>query len=134
MDERELRAWSGTIEGVRRRLNAWRRSRSRGRIPEALWREVVDLARTKGASSVAEALRLDEGRLERRLKASRRRTPQKRGPVSPAFVEVELPSGPSNETIIELEEPAGAHLKIRMPRANPEHVATIARALLGCRR
>jgi hypothetical protein len=134
MDEREHRAWSGTIEGVRRRLSAWRRGRSRGRIPETLWKAVVDLARTKGANRVAEALRVDEGRLERRLEASKSRTPRRTGSVSPAFVEIGLPNGTTEECVIELKDEAGARLTVRMPRANPEHVVVIARALWGCRR
>jgi hypothetical protein len=134
MDERGLRAWSGTIEGVRRRLNAWRRGRSRGRIPEVLWKAVIDLARTKGVNPVAEALRVDEGRLERRLEASRSRTPERTGSVSPAFVEIDLPNGTSEECVIELQDEAGARLTVRVPRADPEHVAIVARALWGCRR
>jgi hypothetical protein len=64
------------IEKARRRLEVWRKSRSRGkRIPARLWALAATLARTHGVSPVAQRLGLDYHGLKRRAEAMT--TPQR---------------------------------------------------------
>jgi len=62
------------LAAARQRLERWRRRRGgRGtRIPAELWEEAVNLAGEEGAEKTARALRLDKGRLERRVEAAGR--------------------------------------------------------------
>jgi hypothetical protein len=108
--------------------------RSRGRIPEALWRAAVELARARGAGSVAEALRLNEGSLKRRMKTSRGQAAAKGPSGSPAFVEVEFPSaGSSRDSVVQVEDRTGTRLTVRLSGVGSGDVAAIARALWGSR-
>ena len=61
------------IEEARRRLEVWRKSRSRGkRIPTRLWALAAALARTHGVSPVSQRLGLDYNGLKRRGRQSGR--------------------------------------------------------------
>src|ERR1035441_10338142 len=61
------RSFSLDIEEARRRLEVWRKSRSRGkRIPDRLWALAAALARTHGVSPVSQGLGLDYNGLKRR--------------------------------------------------------------------
>src|SRR5438094_1356258 len=52
---------------LRQQLNAWRRSQTqRTRLPEPLWEAAAALARAHGVSRVAQMLRLDFYKLQRR--------------------------------------------------------------------
>ena len=65
------RSFSLDIEEARRRLEVWRKSRSRGkRIPDQLWALAVSLARTHGASRVSQRLGMDYNGLKRRAEAT----------------------------------------------------------------
>ena len=64
------RSFSLDIEEARRRLEVWRKSRSRGkRIPARLWALAAALARTHGVSPVSQRLGLDYNGLKRRAEA-----------------------------------------------------------------
>jgi predicted nucleic acid-binding protein len=55
------RSFSLDIEEARRRLEVWRKSRSRGkRIPDRLWALAAALARTHGVSLVSQRLGLKD--------------------------------------------------------------------------
>jgi len=135
MEGRELRAAGRAIGDVRAKLRAWRRrTRSKGRIPEELWRATVELARTYGVGSVAEALELNEGSLQRRLKTSRRQAAPKIPSGPPRFVEVELPSaGGPRDSVVQVEDRAGTRLTVRLSGVGSGDVEAIARALWGAR-
>jgi len=65
------RSSSLDIEEARRRLEAWRKSRRRGkRIPAPLWALAARLARTHGVSPVSQRLGLDYNGLKLRAEAN----------------------------------------------------------------
>jgi hypothetical protein len=68
------RQGASRLAAARQRVERWRRCHGgRGtRIPSELWDEAVKLARQEGAEKTARALRLDKGRLERRVEAAGR--------------------------------------------------------------
>ena len=122
-------ARSLTIEEVRGRFEHWRRNRQgKDAIPNELWSAAIALARKNGVNRTAAELRLDGGKLKRRMAAPESR-PRKAAP--PAFVEF-VASGADGapEYTIELE---GGHGKLRMHSkgATARDLAELGRALWG---
>ena len=109
------RSFSLEIEEARRRLEVWRKSRSRGqRIPAPLWALAAALARAHGVSPVSQRLGLDYNGLKRRAEAIRTpRRSQLKPP--PGFVELPLIGQPGQgpNCTVELERGAGAKMTIR---------------------
>src|SRR5271169_4902200 len=84
------RSFSLDMEEARRRLEAWRKSRRRGkRIPAPLWALAAALARTPGVSPVSQRLGLDYNGLKRRAETTRTPRPS-RLKSPPGFVELPL--------------------------------------------
>jgi len=109
------RSFSLDIEEVHRRLEAWRKSRRRGkRIPAPLWALAAALARTHGVSPVSQRLGLDYNGLKRRAEAVA--TPRRsRLEPSPGFVELPLigQAGQGPNCTVELARGEGARMTIR---------------------
>jgi hypothetical protein len=109
------RSSSLEIEEARRRLEAWRKSRRRGkRIPAPLWALAAALARTHGVSPVSQRLGLDYNGLKRRAEAMA--TPRRsRLKPPPGFVELPLIGQPDQgpSCTVELDRGAGAKMTIR---------------------
>ena len=109
------RSFSLDMEEARRRLEVWRKSRSRGkRIPAPLWALAAALARTHGVSPVSQRLGLDYNGLKRRAEATR--TPrQSRLKPPPGFVELPLIGQPAHgpSCTVELARGEGARMTIR---------------------
>ena len=108
------RSFSSDIEAAHRRLEVWRKSRSRGkRIPDRLW-ALAALARTHGVSPVSQRLGLDYNGLKRRAEAI---PPARRSRLRPPPGFVELPFvaervfGPN--CTVELARGEGARMTIR---------------------
>jgi len=76
------------LDTMREALASWRRSHGgRGRpIPAALWSDAADVARANGVAETARALRLDRGRLERRMVRAPERFTSNEAPTE--FVEL----------------------------------------------
>jgi hypothetical protein len=109
------RSFSLDIEEARRRLEVWRKSRSRGkRIPDGLWALAAALARTHGVSPVSQRLGLDYNGLKRRAEAT---TPPRRSRLRPppGFVELPLVAQPvlGPHCTVELARGEGARMTIR---------------------
>jgi len=109
------RSFSSDIDEAHRRLEAWRKSRRRGkRIPAPLWALAAALARTHGVSPVSQRLGLDYNGLKRRAKATK---PPRRSRLKPppGFVEVPLigQPGPGPSCMVELVRGEGARMTIR---------------------
>lgn len=102
----------------------WRRSRTTGqeRIPPRLWDQAVALSTVLPGSRVARRLRVRSTDLRKRaLVKPAPGTPEGTGPT-PAFVEVAVPwPGPATPgiTLIEVERPDGARLRVRYRDAPP---------------
>jgi hypothetical protein len=117
------------VNEVRSRFEQWRQTRQgRARIPDELWSAAAALARRDGVNTTATALRLDGGKLKRRMAAAAVR-PRKAAP--PAFVEF-VTSGADGapEYTIELEGRNGK-LRIHCRRATAADLANLSRALWG---
>jgi hypothetical protein len=116
--QRKQRAKGAEIEQVRRRIEHWRRTRTKKtRMPEKLWAEAVRLAREHGLYAASQGLGVNYEYLKMRLKG--RMSPKKRPSSRPAatFVEVgtALPfAGGSAGATLELTEGNGAKLAIRL--------------------
>jgi hypothetical protein len=109
------RSFSLDIEEAQRRLEVWRKSRSRGkRMPARLWALAAALARTHGVSSVSQKLGLDYNGLKRRAEAIG--TPRhSRLKPPPGFVELPLigQPGPGPSCTVELARGEEARMTIR---------------------
>jgi hypothetical protein len=96
---------------ARSRLRAWRNQRRRGqRIPEALWARAVRLAMKHGINRTAAALALDYYSLKQRTEEAADRSPSSR----PAFVEVSAPIVAGKQGLFELDNGAGATLRVQL--------------------
>ena len=117
----------GIVIDVRRRLDAWRKSRPKwGPIPAPLWKEAADLARIHGINPIAKALRLDYYSLKRQMKAVSPTPAGAKSIAHQAFVEVALaPSSPTPaECVVELERSDGARMRVRTSR--PDDLVVLA--------
>lgn len=96
---------------LKRKFSEWRASRSPGqRIPESLWKSAAKLAAEYGLSQTATVLSLDYYSLKRRVE-------QQSVETTSAAAFIELPPAPlaaSGECIIELEDAAGASMRIHL--------------------
>jgi hypothetical protein len=120
------------LHRLARRLEAWRATPTRGRrIPDRLWQDAVELARVHGLSATASALKLNYYDLQRRLGSNLAVEPE--NPARPQFVQ--LPAchphwpGPDPGTV-ELLQPSGARLILRLPKSNARQLLPLVQALL----
>lgn len=100
------------IVQLQRRLEELRSTRAhRTKLPEAVWRAAVELAREHGLYSVAHPLRLDYTQLKKRLEGAVD-TPKQAS--APAFVEL-IASHPAavSECLIEFESSIGGKMRIQ---------------------
>jgi len=120
------------LDRLARRLEAWRTTPTRGRrIPERLWQAAAELARIYGLSATASALKLNYYDLQRRLEPNLGVEPEK--PAQPQFVQ--LPAcGPgwsgTDPGTVELLQPSGARLILRLPKSNARQLLPLVQALL----
>lgn len=101
----------GPLLRVRQRFADWRRTRTPGeRIPARLWKSAAKLGADYGLNQTATALKLDYYSLKRHVEAQVSETAS-----TAAFIE--LPPTPvvdGNECIIELEDGAGASMRVHL--------------------
>lgn len=99
------------------RIDQWRRGRGKpGPMPENLWAAAARLAQKHGVNRVAAPLRLDYYSLKRRVEEGRRgqRTDAE---GKPAFIEVRPLAAASAGSVLELEEPGGRKMTLRLSSA-----------------
>jgi hypothetical protein len=115
-------------------LEAWRRARKPGEaIPEALWNQMVQLARVHGPSRVSRVLRVGFEGLARRLKEPPPPEPAPAPPKPPAFVELPWPPAPAvpngvSSCVAELEDGSGSKLTLRFAHPSPQNALALAEA------
>jgi hypothetical protein len=103
-----------TLDEARSRFEQWRRTRQgKAPIPDELWSAAIAVARRDGVNPTAVALRLDGGKLKRRMAAGSRSS--RKAPPA-AFVELLAPNQSYSgahlpEYTLELE---GHHGKLRI--------------------
>jgi hypothetical protein len=79
-----------TVEEVGARLEEWRRNRpGRAANPDELWSAASEVARRDGVNCTATALRLDGGKLKRRMMAA---DGVAKRATAPSFVELIAPT------------------------------------------
>lgn len=134
MENAPTQSLAGAVSDLRRRLDSWRRSRTRlGPIPPPLWSEAAALARVRGVHPIARSLGLDYNSLKRHAKADSI-TASTATPVAPsAFVELALipSSPPPAECTAELERRDGARMRIKLARS--EDLLALAESFLRWR-
>ena len=110
---------------ARSRFQTWRARRKAGcRIPQSLWTIAVRLVNTHGLSRTATALGLDYYCLKKRVDAATRQPPSS----GPAFVELPAPVLVGKQCLFELDNGAGATLRVQLIGYDPADVEALARS------
>jgi hypothetical protein len=108
----------------RRRFQAWRERRQGGRcIPQPLWALAVRLVSQHGLSRTATALGLDYYRLKKRVESDGQKPPSR----SPAFVELSAPVVVGKQALFELDNGAGATMRVQLLGYEAADVEALAR-------
>lgn len=117
------------LEDVRRAFTRWRASKRRPGepVPEALWTRAVAAARVHGTTKTARRLGLNHSALKQRIELT--------AAEASAAGFVELPAGllGAPDATLELEDVSGVRLRLVLPGARPQEVATAARELWSAR-
>jgi hypothetical protein len=112
------------IEG-RSRFQAWRGRRRLGeRIPPPLWALAVRLARLHGVGRASTVLGVDYYSLQKRVGAA---TAQRES-TSPTFVELPPPILVGKECRFELDNGAGATMRVQLVGYNAADIEALARS------
>jgi hypothetical protein len=121
------------VAELRERIENWRKTRAKPeRMAEDLWRGAVKLAGRHGINPIARALRLDYYALKGWIDGRGHRRAPRATRKAPAFVEVRpAPAAPS-VCLLEIEEPKGAKMTVRLSSA--AEVVAVAEAFWRCRR
>jgi len=114
---------------LQRQLEQFRGSHAhRARIPEALWRGAVELARQHGLNAVAHPLRLAYMGLKRRL-ADISEVSEKKRARTPGFVELVAPYAAAGaECVIEFESQSGGKMRIQWKGSGAPDWGSLLRA------
>ena len=112
----------------------WRRTRATAqeRIPQPLWDQAVVLTTVLPCSQVAKRLRLSPTDLKKQCLARQGSRVTETSPPHPGFIEVMahgVGAAASTPTLIEVERPDGARLRLHY-RTAPPPLATVLRAFL----
>jgi hypothetical protein len=145
MGTRKSRALPTRLEGVQRRFERWRRTRTiPSRIPEPLWAAAVKIAGTYRLSQIAKALRVNYTALKERVErqavsapealegdAADQRRPRVRGGARsvPAFLELAPPAPVGScQCTLELEDVSGAKMRVHLQGAETPDLAALSRS------
>jgi hypothetical protein len=117
---------SNDLLRAQQRFQAWRKGRPKTgrRIPPSLWRLAVQLVRSHGISRTATVLGLDYYSLKKQAEAATRRQPS---PSTPAFVELSSSIGLGKQCRLELDNGAGAHLRVQLTGYDAADLEVLAR-------
>jgi hypothetical protein len=109
---------------ARSRFEAWRERRQGGRrIPQPLWNLAVQLASQHGVSRTATALGLDYYSLKKQAEAAALQPPSR----GPAFVELPPPVVVGKQALFELDNGAGATMRVQLLGYDAADVEALAR-------
>ena len=109
---------------ARSRFEAWRERRQGGRrIPQPLWDLAVRLVSQHGISRTATALGLDYYSLKKRVEAAAQQPPSR----GPAFVELSPPVVVGKQALFELDNGAGATMRVQLLGYDAADVEALAR-------
>jgi hypothetical protein len=109
---------------ARKCFQDWRsRQRGRGRIPRELWELAVALVSRHGLSRTASVLRLDYYSLKKHAETAAPDLPARQ----PAFVQLPAPLPPGKQALFELDQGAGAVLRVQLLGYDTADLETLAR-------
>jgi hypothetical protein len=109
---------------ARSRFEAWRQRRKGGRrIPQPLWDLAIRLVSQHGISRTATALGLDYYSLKKRVQTAGQQPPS----PCPAFVELPAPVVVGKQALFELDNGAGATLRVQLLGYDTADVEALAR-------
>ncbi len=133
MADEPLQQAEAALAAVAEQFERWRQTRATGqdRIPPSLWDQAVALATVLPCSRVARRLRLRSTDLRKRARVEPVSVATEGTVPTPAFVEVPVPwpePAPPGITLIEVERPDGARLRVRYRDAPP--LTALLRAFL----
>jgi hypothetical protein len=112
------------LEQGRRRFQDWRERRQGARrIPQPLWALAVRLVRQHGLSRTATTLGLDYYSLKKRVEADGQQPPS----PGPAFVELPAPLVVGKQALFELDNGAGATMRVQLLGYDAADVEALAR-------
>lgn len=118
------------LERARSQFQAWRGCRQIGeRIPRALWELAVQLANVHGVSRTATVLGLDYYSLKKRTESPA--TPRQSD--GPAFVEFIAPAMVAKQCQVELDNGAGATMRVQLVGYDPADIEALARGFWSAR-
>lgn len=123
------------LKRIRERFEAWRRTRTRGRIPERLWAEAAGAAGRYGVNGTARALRLNATTLRQRLPAtgSAEQAARPPAPGRAGFVELASlpPAADRAAYVLEVESAGGVRLRLDVRDAGGLDLAALIRSVVG---
>ena len=124
MRTRQRGELSEDLAQARSRFEVWRERRPAGRrIPQPLWALAVRLVNQHGISRTATALRLDYYSLKKRVEAAVQQPTSQR----PAFVELPAPVVIAKQALFELDNGAGATMRVQLLGYDAADVEALAR-------
>lgn len=133
MESNEQERNPAGVAELREQIESWRKTRAKpGRMAEDLWRAAAKLAGRHGINLVARALRLDYYSLKSWIDGSGHGKAARATRRAPAFVEVRPASFAPSLCVLEIEEPRGAKLTVRLSSALD--VVAVAEAFWRCRK
>ena len=107
----------------RSQFQAWRARRTAGRIPQTLWALAVRLVSRHGVSRTATALGLDYHSLKKRARQAADPAPAS----GPAFIELPAPVVVGKQALFELDNGAGATMRVQLLGYDAADVEALAR-------
>ena len=120
------------LERGRTRFQAWRRQRQGpGRIPGALWALAVRLVNVHGVHRTAAVLGLNAHSLKKRAEAVTVSSEPQASP--PAFVELPAPVLVGKQGLFEMDNGAGATLRVRLIGYDAADLEALSRGFWGAR-
>jgi hypothetical protein len=124
VDTRERGELPKDLAQARSRFQAWRGQRQGSRrIPQPLWDLAVRLVSKYGVSRTATALGLDYYSLKKQAEAADQQPPSR----SPAFVELPPPAVVGKQALFELDNGAGATMRVQLLGYDAADVEALAR-------
>jgi len=121
------------LDNVRRRFEAWRRTRTaRTRIPDSLWAAAVKVAGRYGVHRTAKTLRIDYYGLKRRVEEEASTSTSVRTVGDATFVELAgpFPTGLS-ECLVELEDDSGAKMRVHLKGVEAPDLVALSQSFWG---
>jgi hypothetical protein len=119
------------LDGIRRRFKEWRRTRRVGsRIPDRLWASAAIVAGRYGISRTANVLRVNYAVLKKHIQPqTAAATSASEEGAATTFLELAHPvSGGPCECALELEDGAGATMRVHLKVATPPDLAALCRS------